>query len=154
LCAQFGGPLKERTNLVVSRQAAVAGAAGTAGTVLTAGTARDGALWFPTLGAALEHARVVERRGAQAAGLEPEVFVLGGAEIFAAALTTLRPAPDRLVVTWVPEVPSEPGDTFFPFRPPEAWILREHEAAKRWRSEDGQLEFVVYDRRNRPSAAG
>ena len=136
LCEQFGGPLKHRSNVVVSRGAPAA----------PEGTLRDGGRWFPSLTAALEWARPAEESQATAAGLAPEVFILGGAKLFESALTGLEPPPQALVVTWVPDVPSEPGDTFFPFRPPEEWILRRHREARRWTSGDGQLEFVVYER--------
>lgn len=138
LCSQFGGPLKHRTNVVVSREQ---------GGAAPGGALRDGARWFRSLEEALAWAGPVEQAGAGAAGLEPEVFVLGGSQLFHAALTGLKPPPDRVVVTWVPDVPAEPGDTCFPFRPPEEWLLRGHRAARRWTSSDGQLEFVVYERR-------
>jgi len=136
LCEQFGGPLKQRENVVVSREARGG----------PEGELREGGRWFATLEAARAWAEPAEARLAAAAGAPPEVFILGGAQLFRAALTTLRPPPDALVVTWVPDVPSQPGDTFFPFRPPEEWILREHHAARRWSSSDGQLEFVLYER--------
>jgi dihydrofolate reductase len=136
LCEQFGGPLKQRENVVVSREAKGG----------NQGELRDGGRWFASLEAALAWAGPVETQRAEAAGLAPEVFLLGGAQLFRSALTTLRPAPDALVVTWVPDVPIQPGDTVFPFRPPEEWLLREHRAARRWTSADGQLEFVVYER--------
>ena len=135
LCEQFGGPLKHRTNVVVSRAAGGG----------PEGTERDGGRWFGSLEAALEWSRAVEAQQAAAAGLQPEVFILGGAQLFRSALTTLQPAPQALVVTWVPDVPSQPGDTFFPFRPPGEWIVRQHRPARRWMSTDGQLEFVVYE---------
>jgi len=137
LCTQFGGPLKHRANVVVSREQ---------GGPAPEGALRDGARWFGTLEAALAWAGPAELEAAAAAGSQPEVFLLGGAQLFRAALSGLRPPPDRLIVTWVPEVASQPGDTFFPFRPPEAWILRSHREARRWTSADGQLEFVIYER--------
>lgn len=137
LCTQFGGPLKQRSNVVVSRQA---------GGPAPEGTLRDGARWFRTLDDALAWAAPVEQTEAAQAGRTPEVFILGGAQLFRAALTTLQPPPKSLVVTWVPEVEALPGDTYFPFRPPEAWILESHRAARRWTSEAGELEFVLYER--------
>lgn len=128
LCTQFGGPLKHRNNVVVSREA---------GGPAPEGTLRDGARWFATLDEALAWAAPVE---------SSEVFILGGAQLFRAALTTLQPPPDSLIVTWVPEVEALPGDTYFPFRPPEEWILHSHRPARRWTSTDGQLEFVLYER--------
>ncbi len=152
LLENFGGPLRDRENLVISRSAG--GGAD--------GELRDGARWFSSLPSALAW---LDRRPAADTGRADtgragtgradagradagdEAFLLGGAEIFRLALQRDEPLPDRLVVTWVPEVPHEPGDTFFPFRPPEPWILQRFEAEQRWT--DGPLEFVVYGRRPR-----
>lgn len=138
LCSQFGGPLKHRSNVVVSREQ---------GGPAPEGRLRDGGRWFSTLEDALAWSAPIERAEAERAGLAPEIFVLGGAQLFRSALTALRPAPRTLIVTWVPDVPLEPGDIVFPFRPPREWIEREHHAAQSWRSSDGQLEFVRYERR-------
>ncbi len=125
----FGGPLPNRVNVVVSREQ---------GGPAPDGVAHDGAQWFASLPDAL----------AFAARSQPgETFLLGGAEIFRLALETLAPPPARLIVTWVPELPSLPGDTFFPFTPPEAWIDARYGAAQRWPDSTGQLEFVVYELR-------
>jgi dihydrofolate reductase len=146
----FGGPLPQRDNFVVSRGAGAA----------PEGEARDGARWFRSLDAALA---ALARRAPAAAtpgesgsasdaaldGSPDEVFILGGAEIFALALKDTGALPQRLVVTWVPEVPAKPGDTFFPHSPPEAWILQHYDAARRWHDNDGALEFVIYTRKGR-----
>jgi dihydrofolate reductase len=158
LCSQFGGPLKQRTNLVVSR---------TRGGPAPDGVERDGARWFTSLDDALAFAAAQPARSAPgapgapgasgestaplatgpAAGAPGEVYILGGAGLFRSALQDMRPSPGRLVVTWVPDVAAEPGDTFFPWRPPEPAIRREYETADSWHDPDGVLEFVVYRRR-------
>ncbi|MGQ0553321.1 MAG: dihydrofolate reductase [Planctomycetota bacterium] len=166
LHGQFGGPLKGRTNVVVSKAQGGAG---------PDGLERDGARWFATLSEALSFAartpppppapkasaapaaatnRPVPGAGAgeQPLGMTVpavpgEVFVLGGAEIFRLALTELRPAPQRLIITWVPEVPAEPGDTFFPFQPAQAWVKEGFRAVASWHGEGGVLEYGVYERR-------
>ena len=50
----------------------------------------------------------VEAALAWAAGIDDEVFVAGGAQVYAAAL----PVTDALVMTWVDAEPE--GDTYFP----------------------------------------
>jgi len=57
----------------------------------------------------------VGRALARAADVDPEVFVVGGAEVFAATL----PLADRLVVTHVRQAPD--GDTWFPDIDRDAW---------------------------------
>jgi len=130
---QFGGALPQRTNVVVSRE--LGGAA-------RDGVARGGARWFRTLPDALAFGA----RQPPGEGADATLFVLGGAELFRAALRELDPAPERLVVTWVPAVPEQPGDTFFPFRPPRPWIEARYRTARRWTDADGRLEFVEYAR--------
>ena len=56
----------------------------------------------------LRVARSVSDAIAAAAGLDDEVFVVGGAQVYAAAL----PLADRLELTWVDAEPE--GDTTFP----------------------------------------
>jgi dihydrofolate reductase len=131
LNTQFGGPLPHRTNVVVSR-----GAGGEPD-----GELRDGARWFRSLDDALAWGSRAPHGHAS-----PELFVLGGAELFRVALER-SPRPERLVVTWVPDVPSQPGDTFFPFRPARAWVEAHYAAVRTWTDTSGQLEFVDYARR-------
>jgi dihydrofolate reductase len=147
---QFGGPLGQRTNLVVSR---------TRGGDAPDGVLRDGARWFCSLPDALAWAGralaapvgtapagAAGEPSGRAAGPADEVWILGGAGLFRSALLDLRPPPGRLVVTWVPDVAAQPGDTYFPLRPPEPAILREYRRADAWRDPSGALEFVVYER--------
>ncbi|MHC4845560.1 MAG: dihydrofolate reductase [Planctomycetota bacterium] len=134
LLDNFGGPLKGRTNVVVSRAKGGKGAEG---------VERDGARWFATLPAAIRWLDDQnDERGPD------EAFILGGAQIFRLAVETLDPKPGRVVVTWVPDVDEKPGDTFWPFTPPEAWLDEHYEAAERWHDDTGQLEFVNYTRRS------
>lgn len=51
-----------------------------------------------------------------AAGFDPEVYVLGGAEIYRLAM----PHADRLLISEVPQSPD--GDTYFPEIDPEVWV--------------------------------
>ena len=132
LNTQFGGPLPHRTNVIVSRAQ---------GGAPPDGALRDGVRWFRSLDDALAWgSRAAHGHGSR------ELFVLGGAELFRSALER-APRPERLVVTWVPDVPTEPGDTFFPFRPAREWVESHYAAANTWRDSSGQLEFVDYARR-------
>lgn len=79
----IGRPLPGRTTVVVTRQP---------------DWRAEGALVAGSVDAALEIAARHDR----------EVFVFGGAEVYAAAI----PRADRMVVTWVDQEPS--GDTTFP----------------------------------------
>ena len=132
LAVQFHGPLPHRTNLVVST---------TQGGRGEEGVLRDGARWFRELDAALAWGG----RQPPPHGADGTLFLLGGAELFRAALQR-APKPERLVVTWVPDVPLQAGDTFFPFRPAQAWVEQHYRAARRWNDSSGQLEFVDYER--------
>jgi len=115
-----GTPLPGRRNIVVTRQA---------------GFRAPGADVVPSLAAAL---RLV-------AG-EPEVFVVGGAEVYRAAL----PLAERIHLTVI-HTRDVAGDTHFPaFEGPE-WALteeRHHPADARhaW-----PLSFLRYDRRRPPA---
>jgi dihydrofolate reductase len=79
----IGRPLPGRTTVVVTRQS---------------DWRPEGVLVAGSVDAALEIA----------ARHDPEVFVFGGAEVYAAAI----PRADRMVVTWVDQEPA--GDTSFP----------------------------------------
>jgi dihydrofolate reductase len=91
----IGRPLPGRTTVVVTRQPD----------------------WQPP-GGPLEQVRVaadVDAALAAAAEIDENVFVVGGGEIYRAALS----AADRLVVSWVDAEP--PGDAFFPPLSPDQW---------------------------------
>lgn len=82
-----------------------------------------------------EVARTVEEAIALAKTTDPEPFVIGGAEIYRAAL----PHAQRMYITYIPMV-VEGGDTFFPELPAE-W----REVARRVGETEG-VEFVTYER--------
>lgn len=112
----LGRPLPGRRNVVISRNTAYLA---------------EGALVVPDLDAAM----------AACAG-EEEVFVIGGAQIYAAALANA----DRIIATEVQA--AVPGDAFFPYLPGFEWreISRESQPA-----ENGYpYDFVVYERVRRP----
>jgi len=81
----IGRPLPGRTTIVVTRQPQ---------------WSAEGVLVAADFGAALSLAQ----------GLDPEVFVVGGAQVYSEALS--RGVVDRLVVTHIDAAP--PGDTYFP----------------------------------------
>lgn len=84
----IGRPLPGRTTVVVTRQACWRPANEHTGAVLVAASADDAL--------------------ARAAEVDDEIFVLGGAQIYAATL----PSADVLDITWVDAEPH--GDTYFP----------------------------------------
>jgi dihydrofolate reductase len=93
----IGKPLKDRTNIVVTRDPAFAAA---------------GVVVAPNLEAALATARGdALRRGADA------IAVIGGADIYAQTMAQA----DRLVITQVHLAPD--GDTVFPAIDPAAWTV-------------------------------
>lgn len=87
----IGRPLPRRTTVVVTRRPDWSGA--------------EGVLVAHDIAAALD----------VAASVDDEVFVIGGAEVYAATL----PFADRLVLTEVDQAPD--GDTFFPGYDRSAW---------------------------------
>lgn len=106
----IGRPLPGRTTVVVTRQP---------------NWRADGVLVAHDIDAALE----------VAAQHDPEVYVFGGAEIYAAAL----PKVDRMVVTWVDARPD--GDTTFPDVDWQRWREVEREPGE-------GFSVVVYERRD------
>ncbi|MGH3423583.1 MAG: dihydrofolate reductase [Nocardioidaceae bacterium] len=105
----IGRPLPGRTTVVVTRQ--------------PDWPAPDGVIVCADVDAALD----------RAAGIDPEVFVVGGAQVYAAAL----PRADRLVVTHVEQAPD--GDTYFPDVDRARWAETAREAY------DG-FSIATYDR--------
>lgn len=109
----IGRPLPGRRNVVITRQD---------------GYAATGAEVFRDLDSAL-----------QALAGAAEVFVIGGGEVYAAAL----PLADRLHLT---ELHAEvPGDALFPRFDPDDWV----QASREPHAAHGGMryDFVVYDRR-------
>ncbi|KAF9893410.1 dihydrofolate reductase [Aspergillus nanangensis] len=131
-------PLGKRINVVVTRDvsgtvkegvlreleakraaaaaAATAAAANTTTTTTTSGS--GGQETDAVVGSGLEEALDMLEKGYAAEGKLGSVFVIGGAEIYAAALRLGRERPVRIVVTEVEKTREEDGpfecDTFFP----------------------------------------
>jgi dihydrofolate reductase len=111
----IGRALPGRRSIVVSRSAAFTPA---------------GAEVVPSLDAALALVRDV-----------PEVFVIGGAELFKVA----APLAQRMIVTGI-DADFE-GDTFFPQPDPREWIAVAREPQAPTANRPFAIEFVTYDRR-------
>lgn len=108
----IGRPLPGRRSIVVSRRPDLA---------------IEGAIVTTSIDAAIA-----------AAGDDPEIFVIGGGEIYAASL----PMTDRLLVT---EVDAEPaGDTHFP--PIDRAVWRELSREPRTADDGTRYAFVDYER--------
>ncbi|WP_424015816.1 dihydrofolate reductase [Halorubrum xinjiangense] len=115
---RLGGPLPDRTNVVLTTRA-IDDADLPGGAVV----AHD-----------VESARSRATADAADRGVDA-VYVIGGATVYEAYLARA----DRMVLTEIPERPE--GDTRFPEWDPEAWDERERET-------DGDLAFVTYERRD------
>jgi dihydrofolate reductase len=116
----LGKPLQGRHNIVVSRRL---------------GFEPAGVTVAPSFEAAL----IAAEEGARASG-DDEIMVIGGGEIYAAAM----PLADRLYLTHVEAKPE--GDTRFPVIDPAVWRAV---SAERWPASDkdsAPTTFVVYDR--------
>jgi dihydrofolate reductase len=116
-------PLPGRTNIVVSRREDYR---------------PEGVAVADSLDAALVEARAA----ALAAGLD-EVFVIGGGEIYAAAI----PHADRLHITHVAAQPS--GDTLFPGIDPAVWTRVSAEDVPAGEKDTAPTTYAVYARRDR-----
>ncbi|MFY9914187.1 MAG: dihydrofolate reductase [Nocardioidaceae bacterium] len=102
----IGRPLPGRTTIVVTRQVDWQPAGGMPDGLLVAATVEAALTW-----------------GAEIAA---EVFVAGGAQVYAAAL----PLSDRLLITWVEASPD--GDTFFPDVDWTQWTETSREPHEGW----------------------
>ncbi len=122
----FGKPLPGRTNIVVTRQ-------------------RDyepeGALVAAGLDAAFRRAGEV----AAASGAD-EIMVIGGGEIYAAAIGRA----DRLYITHVEAEPA--GGTRFPRIDPAAWRAISREAVPAGEKDSAATVFAVYERIGRTNS--
>jgi len=118
----IGRPLDGRDTIVVTRQADF-GAAGV------------------HIAASLEEALALGRRLAAARGAE-EVMVIGGEEIFRAAL----PMANRVYLTLVHASP--PGDTRFPLPDPALWREVAREPMPRSPKDEFAADFVVLERQD------
>jgi dihydrofolate reductase len=122
----IGKPLDGRVNIVVTRRP---------------GFARSGMQAVPTMESAISHAEAEAR----AAGVE-EVMVIGGGEIYAAAM----PFADRLYITHVEASPE--GDVHFPDIDAAVWQPVATESVPMGPNDSAATRFVVYERTPAPSS--
>ncbi len=115
----IGRPLAGRRNIVVTRQQDLAA---------------QGVMVAPNLDAGLALAR------ADAAGGESEVMVIGGGEIYAAAIGRA----ERLYITHVAATPG--GDTCFPPIDPGIWRAVSQQQVPAGHEDSVATRFVVYER--------
>lgn len=115
----IGRPLPDRTNIVVTRKG---------------GYLAPGCIVVDSLAAAYT-----------AAGETSEIFIIGGAEIYALTLASA----DRLYLTQVHA--TVPGDTYFPAFDSRDWLEIERERHEADASHVYAYSFITYDRR-RPAA--
>lgn len=115
-------PLPGRPNIVISRDASYAA---------------EGAEVVTSLGEAIELARSKPL----SAGVEPEICILGGGQIYAQAL----PLADRLYVTHV--LAAIEGDTRFPEIDDEDWSATSSQEFPASEKDSFATRYVVYDRR-------
>ena len=114
-----GKPLPKRTNIVITRQEGYEG---------------SGIVVVKSLEEALDYVAQTE---------DDEPFVIGGGEIYKAAL----PYADRIYLTIVhAEVE---GDTFFPEFNQSEWEITEQEAVPADEKHDYPFTFVTYDRKRK-----
>lgn len=127
IVAALGKPLPGRVSLVLSRQA----------------DANDATSDLPRI-LLDEPGQVVTVLDLESAkklvGLESELFVVGGGEIYALAL----PQADRLYWTWVEAEPA--GDTFFPRVDWDEWSLAEETRYPADARNQYDTTFAIYDR--------
>jgi len=116
-----GRPLPGRTNLVVSRQP---------------GYQPDGVIVINDLDAALEHGRTI----AAADGAD-EAMVIGGGEIYAAAM----PFADRLYISHVALSPA--GEVIFPPIDPAVWMVIDEPRIEASPNDEARFVIRVYQRR-------
>lgn len=119
----IGKPLAGRANIVVSRRE---------------GYRPEGV----TVAASLDAGLAEARHAAREAGLD-EVFVIGGGEIYTAAM----PHADRLHITHVAVRPS--GDTVFPAIDPGVWTRVSGEDVPAGEKDTAATTYTVYARRDR-----
>jgi dihydrofolate reductase len=116
----IGKPLKDRTNIVLTRKA---------------GEAAPGLIWAASLEEGLALARAdAERRGVDA------VMVIGGNDVFARTL----PLADRLEFTRVHAAPE--GDVVFPPLDLTQWKETRREPHKRGTGDDYDFTVLTYER--------
>lgn len=112
----IGRPLPGRTSIVVSRQQPL-----------------------PPSSESIKYARSLQH-GVTLAGNDPEVFVIGGGELFREAL----PLATKAYVTWV-DADLE-GDTFFPEFPTPAWNQLSDEYIPQDEKNEYPTQYCIYER--------
>ncbi|CCG98689.1 Dihydrofolate reductase [Fibrella aestuarina BUZ 2] len=119
----LGKPLPKRANIIVTRNTAFK---------------PDGATVVHTLDEAIETAKVIEEQGDETR--TPEIFVIGGGEIYKAAL----PLATRIYLTEIQR--TYDGDTQFPQFDKAQWreVSRHHHPADG--RHEAAFDFVVYER--------
>ena len=117
----IGKPLAGRINIVVSRR-------------------RDHRAEGATVAASFDAALEEAKEAARQAGVD-EVFVIGGGEIYAAAMARA----DRLYITHVAARPD--GDTRFPAIDPRYWARVSEERVPEGEKDSAATTFTVYHRR-------
>ena len=119
--AAMGKPLPGRDNIVVTRNPDFAA---------------DGVEVAPSLESALDHAAAAAARSSV-----DTVFVIGGGELYAAAM----PRADRLHITHVEATPS--GDTRFPAIDPATWQPVSEQETAVGEKDTAPTRYVIYRRR-------
>jgi dihydrofolate reductase len=114
----IGRPLPGRTTIVITRNA-----------VQLQATLPEGVQAAASLGDALERC-----------GDDPEIFIIGGGEIFDEALQRA----DRAYVTWI-DAEIE-GDTFFPEFPSQQWRVVSQESFPVDAKNEHPTRYCVYER--------
>lgn len=116
----LGKPLAGRNNIVVSRREAYR---------------PEGVTVAPSLEAGIAEAKAAARRSGNS-----ELFIIGGGEIYAAAL----PLADRLYITHVAAAPD--GDTRFPPLDPSAWVRVDEEHVPAGETDTAATLYAIYER--------
>lgn|SRR3990167_4730600 len=113
----IGKPLPNRTNIILTRDASFKAQGCTIATSLTEATA-----FAAQLGA-------------------PEIFIIGGADIY----RQLLPSLERLYLTIIHH--EFEGDTFFPALAPDEWLERKQETHARDEANPYSYRFLLLERR-------
>jgi dihydrofolate reductase len=116
----IGKPLSGRLNIVVSR---------------SSDFTHEGVFVAPSFEAAL-----VSAEGEAHASAEGEIMVIGGGEVYRAAIDLA----DRLYITHVEAAPE--GDTHFPRIDPATWRATSAEPAPEGPKDSAATTFVIYER--------
>lgn len=121
----LGRPLPKRTNIVVTRNEAFQ---------------PEGVTVVKTMEEALAVGQRLEAERASAEGITPELFMIGGGEIYKAALPTAT----RLYLTEIQR--TYEGDTYFPEFDRAEWreVSRHHHPADS--RHETAFDFVVYEK--------